>query len=426
MPNPMFDPYALAAIREIFDSPASKAMARIAEEHARMIDSPTMRALASAAEEHARMMDSPAMHALATAAEEQVRMIEGSGVLDTMSVAGEQFKALTGASKLADTISALGLADLQHPLLGEDFARYASAFKAANAIDPALLSKFDGLAVSMRQGLDFAPYEHLQKALGPHGALETLANNGSFGGSLLADTSWSHIARDFERLKDAYGGVLLDPVSLRLPLVADLHLPEIDVAAHCGLLRAFEAEDDEVESVAKELSAEVSERTIRQVEAISLRLGAKLRSAFENLGSSDPQAASNACLAIRQVFMALLRKLAPEDRVRPWATLRNDPELFKDRAVGGETSYRARILYLSRFDLDEKSAYSTFLVHNTTSLVSLIRIVNNEIHDESPNDPPLILTAGRVEHLLLRAASAFGELIICANVQRKMDGCKPN
>jgi hypothetical protein len=66
------------------------------------------------------------------------------------------------------------------------------------------------------------------------------------------------------------------------------------------------------------------------------------------------------------------------------------------------------------------------VVHNATSLVSLIRIINNEIYDESSDAPPVMLSAGGVEHLLLRAASAFGELIICAKVQKEIDGRKVN
>jgi len=346
------------------------------------------------------------------------------GVASVAAVAQDHFNDLTAAGKLTNAIAALGLTALPQPLLGDDLARYADAFREANTIDSALLEKMEALGATARANLDFAPYERLQNALGAYGALEQFPVGGLAGG-FLSDRAWNQMARDFDRLKDSYAEMLLDPVSLRLPLVADLHLPEIDVATHYGLLHALESEEDDLAPAAKDVLAEVPERAIRQVEAISPRLGVKLRSAFANLRSADPQTASNACLAIRQVFMGLLRKLAPEDRVRPWAKLRNDPELFKQGDVNNETSYRARILYLSRFDLDERSEYSTFLVHNATSLVTLIRIVNREVHDESPDEPPVILTPGRVEHLLLRAASAFDEIIVCANVQKRMDGRTP-
>jgi hypothetical protein len=239
--------------------------------------------------------------------------------------------------------------------------------------------------------------------------------------TILSAAAWDGLRSGFTDLCGAYDLMREDPITMQLPQVTDLRLPEISVRSHAALVDSFADEAEEHEpSLARELADLIPHQMVERIRRVSPRLAAKLESGLRNIASSDPQAASNGMLAIRQVFFGLLRKLAPEDKARPWAMTENNPALFRDGKIGAETSYQGRILYLSRFDLREESGYSRFLLANAHSLVTLIGIVSKEVHDESADGPTVVLPPYRVHHLLLRASAAFGELLICAEAQEAL------
>lgn len=270
-----------------------------------------------------------------------------------------------------------------------------------------------------------ANVERIQQILSPFEAsLERFATIeklvAGYESTVLSPSAWEAMTSGFDRLNLSYHTMLRDPVATQLPVVTDLRLPERDVRDHAALVDSFGGDQEDEVVLAAEFVGSVPDRAVERIRALSPRLSEKLASAIRDLGSDDPQAASNACLAIRQVFLGLLRKLAPEANVAPWAKANRDNyrDLFTRE---GRPSYRARILYLSRFDLPEKSAYSDFLEQNCRSLTSFLKIVNTEVHDESPDEPTLVLTPYRVKHLVVRASGAFAELLICAEAQRAVE-----
>lgn len=231
--------------------------------------------------------------------------------------------------------------------------------------------------------------------------------------TLLSATSWAAMTGTFGALHDAYNEMLKDPVAVQLAFVADLRLPERDVRLHAAVVDSFSGPETLNGEVLTETPVALASGTIERIGRFSPRLAGKLASAARNLSSDDPQVASNACLAIRQILFAILNKLAPEAKVLPWAR-QHCPELvMKD----DRPQHEARLLYISRFDLAEQSAFTNFIRANCKSLTALLKVLQKVIHDESSDGPPTVMTPIQVTLIVVRAASAFDELLLCAEAQ---------
>lgn len=331
--------------------------------------------------------------ALAGIVSGHIEMLESSGVAAIVAAARDQFD-FAQRLKLADAaalVDAAGFGALGSSTSEREIQAIVDLYNTTVAV--------------------FPTYKKLSDSFGIERAVEQASQLFAMHSSVVGNIS---------SLKATYDVMLCDPISQRLPTLATRNYPAVNVATYSSVVGALSAEADDIEAIEEEVWQALPPFVLRQIDAIAPRLAVKLQSALRNLGSTDPQAAAHAAVDMRQVFFGLLRVLAPDKLVRPWALARNEPSLFRDGDVTKETTYVARIFYVSRFDLDEPSAYSRFLLKNADVYQEFLRVIGGEVHDESPevrSTPPLAPLA--VKHIVLWATAAFGGLITCAGLQVK-------
>ncbi len=377
-------------------------------------------AAAMAAIEHAtrfqKLYESSAMASLDRLAMEQAAQVARITELTGIGRYNAMIEAAT--AKLAGVDSIAGA--LQNLVLPLDVNRLLGDLTAARE---ALLTRFE-LPPPLPYASQIAEMSaHLKSQFELGSSITSILDTyaGAMERGLAAQqtemsAAWRIVNASFVRLEAAYVNLSLDPIASVIPQFAEFRLPELQLRSHEAVL----VRDDEEELVVVVGSASdaLLRDTVSRVGIVSSRLGVKLEDAFAILRSKNRQKAEYACTTLRQVFFALLKKLAPVDRVTAWANRVNlDDAFMVEGPQKGQPTHRARLLYLSRHDLADNNTYSTFLRENAKSLLTLLRLINSQVHDEDPEEPAFTMTESRMDHVLVRTTAFFMELIICAEAQ---------
>lgn len=155
-----------------------------------------------------------------------------------------------------------------------------------------------------------------------------------------------------------------------------------------------EAEEEE-DGCAVEILAEAETETagcIAMLHAVDPALATPYVGARDALQSGNSDRARHVLSSLRELWNHLLRRIAPDEQVLPWAA-EKDRNLLHE----GRPTRKARILYLSR-EINH-GALTNFIVQDTGALIALVELFNR-VHELDLN-----LTDQQLRALILRADS---------------------
>jgi hypothetical protein len=155
--------------------------------------------------------------------------------------------------------------------------------------------------------------------------------------------------------------------------------------------REIEEQQEESESLAVEISEEVSEVKSLLVKKYPL-LGDLLQGAYDAFNSSNIDKARHVLSSLRELWNHLLRSLAPADVVLAWV-----PEKSDDYLCRGRPTRKARVLYICRHI--NYDPLSDFLLQDVGAFLKMLEFFNR-VHELA-----LGLSDQQLKALLLRTES---------------------
>ena len=152
-----------------------------------------------------------------------------------------------------------------------------------------------------------------------------------------------------------------------------------------------EISDDNSAIVLSEVREEVS-GVVDLLNRVNPALATAYRGAREALSSTNSDRKRHVLSSLREMWMHLLRQIAPDEKVIPWA-LGTSNDLLHD----GRPTRKARILYVCR-DINH-GPFTAFVNADTGALVKLVELFNR-VHELEPG-----LSDKQLNALLLRSDS---------------------
>jgi hypothetical protein len=257
--------------------------------------------------------------------------------------------------------------------LSKGWARHVSEGLGFKTVLGSHLAQITGMSIAAQASLADIKADLIGDALGISIARRAVLG-GKFGD--FSDT-YRDLFRSFETPR---GRILsLPPILSRLPTVEFYH--------GVNLLRATSvdvAEETEGDYVRDEIEAETEDALEKFLIDLHPPLAQMLNGARQALSSDNPDRVRHFSASLRELFMHVLHRLAPDDEVRAWS---NSPAHY-DR---GRLTRKARLLYISRSINQEP--FDAFVEKDIDAALEFLKLFQRGTHEVNTEYTPVQLRA---------------------------------